>query len=448
LFGGLGFAGLHKLDFSAPGGLERKKRKCRARSSFQSKIPAASIQARSSSFVGQSPRDIRPEVEILLCSARGAGEADRLARIQKLLQGPIDWLLLFRLANENGMLPLLCECLPQDSSVVPPETKAQFSGANRQSMLRGLFLSAELLRIMESLRRRGIVALSCKGPVLGQLAYANPLLRQFSDLDIVVPQRFMADVYGEMEALGYEAKFPRERFVAWNGKNIPGEYVFVHKVNRAMVEWHTEATLRHFPRPPDLEAMSRRSAIVSMNGREIATFAPADTMLMLCVHGAKDFWSRLIWVADIAALGEKLTDVDWDRLFEGAKKYDAERMVRLGLWLARRIFECELPEDVLQEVEKDRVAVRVGGELHSRLLHTDELPAGLTWRSLYRIRMVPRIWKGARYWLRLSTAPAEEDWSMNEHEFGSRARYAFLRPLRLWRKYGNSAESELSDKKN
>lgn len=384
----------------------------------------------------QSPRDIRPEVEILLCCARRAGQADWLARLEQIFQGPTDWPLLFGLATENGMLPLLCECLPQGSSVVPPETTAQFSEANRRCILRGLFLTAELLRINESLRRRGIAALSYKGPVLGQLAYANPLLRQFGDLDIVVPQRFMAEVYDEMEALGYEAKFPRARFVAENGKNVPGEYVFVHKVNRAMVEWHTEATLRHFPRPPDLEAMIHRSAKVSMNGKEIATFAPADTILMLCVHGAKDFWSRLIWVADVAALGEKLTDADWDRLFEVAKKYDAERMVRLGLWLAHRIFECGLPGDILQEVEKDRVAVRVGEELRSRLLHTDELPAGLTWRSLYRIRMVPRIWKGARYWLRLSTAPAEEDWPMNEHELGSRARYAFLRPLRLWRKYG------------
>jgi hypothetical protein len=358
--------------------------------------------------------------------------------MKQILQAPMDWRLVFRLADENGMLPLLCERLPQASGVMPAETKAHFRDANRKNMFRGLFLSGELLRITESLRRRGIAAVCYKGPVLGQLAYADPLLRQFGDLDIVVPQESMAGIYEEMEALGYNAKFPHERFVAANGKDIPGEYVFVQQVNGAMVEWHTEQTLRHFPRRPDLQAMIGRSVMVPLNGREIATFAPADTVLMLCIHGAKDFWCRLIWVADVAALAGKLTDSDWSRLFAEARKYDAKRMVTVGLWLAHTIFECRLPAGILREIDADRVALGVGNELRSHLLGTQELPAGVAWRSLYRIRMVPPIWKGTGYWLRLSTAPAEEDWSMNQRAVGARASYALLRPMRLWRKYGRS----------
>jgi hypothetical protein len=391
--------------------------------------------------VRQSETKIRPEVELLLCCAPVRSEANRVARRQQILRGPMDWQRLFHLANENGMLPLLCECLPQHAGVIPPETRTRFTDANRQNLLRGLFLSAELLRINESLRRRGIAVLSYKGPVLGQLAYGNPLLRQFGDLDVVVQQKFVAHIYDEMEALGYEPKFARERFVAADGKEIPGEYVFVHKVNRAMVEWHTEHTLRHFPRTPDLETMIRRGVMVSVNGREVATFAPADTMLMLCVHGAKDFWSRLIWVADVAALAEKLADADWDGIFANAKKYDAERMVALGVWLAHSIFESQLPASILQAMQAERVVVRVGQELRGQLLHTAELSGGVAWRSIYRIRMVPPIWKGTRYWIRLSMAPAEEDWMGDEHGPGSRAKYAFLRPMRLWRKYARSAPS-------
>ncbi|MGB6876338.1 MAG: nucleotidyltransferase family protein [Candidatus Acidiferrales bacterium] len=399
--------------------------------------------------VQKSAGDIKPEMEILLCCAQRALNPIEAARLRQISEGQIDWPLLFQLATENGLLPLLCEHLLQNSSAVPSEAMVQFRDANRRNALRGLFLTAELLRITESLRRRQIPALSYKGPVLGQLAYANPLLRQFDDLDIVVPQRFVPQVYEEMGTLGYEAKFSRGRFLTPGSKDIPGEYVFLHKLNGAMVEFHTEATLRHFPRPPDLEEMALRSTTVSLSGREVATFAPADALLMLCVHGAKDFWSRLIWVADIAALAEKVGDVDWERLFIGAKKYDAERMVRLGVWLANAIFEFELPAGILQNIEADRAAARIGGEIREQLLDRKELPAGVTWRSLYRIRMVPRIWKGTRYWLRLSTAPAEEDWSMTKNKRGFRASYALLRPLRLWRKYGHAPVSEdVSGKKN
>ncbi|MFZ0921949.1 MAG: nucleotidyltransferase family protein, partial [Candidatus Acidiferrales bacterium] len=260
---------------------------------------------------------------------------------------------------------------------------------------------------------------------------------------------FMLQVYEEMGTLGYEAKFAYERFLTAGSKDIPGEYVFLHKINGAMIEFHTESTLRHFPRPPDIEEMALRSTTVSLNGREVSTFALADTVLMLCVHGAKDFWSRLIWVADVAALVEKLTDVDWARLLMEAKKYDAERMVLLGLWLASAIFESKLPAGILQDIEGDPVAVRMGGELRARLLNRKELAVGATWRSFYRIRMVPKIWRGTRYWLRLSTAPAEEDWSMPKGRPGFPRSYALLRPLRLWRKYRRPPVSEeVSGKKD
>ena len=386
--------------------------------------------------------NIKPEVEILLCCARKTPSPAELSRLAQIVEGWVDWPRLFQLANEHGLLPLLCEHLSQNFAAVPPETATQFRDASRRNALRALFLTAELLRITGTLRQKQIPALSYKGPVLGQLAYANPLLRQFDDLDLVLPQRFMPHACKEMGTLGYEPELPRERFLVAGSKGIPGEYVFLHRTNGARVELHTEATLRHFPRPPDLEQMARRSTAVLLNGREVPTFAPADTLLMLCVHGAKDFWARLIWVADVAALVEELPEAGWPPLFAEARKYDAERMVRLGLWLAYAIFRSKLPAGILQEVQSDRVAGRVGGDLCDSLLDREQLPAGVTWRSLYRIRMVPGIWRGTRYWLRLSTAPAEEDWSMTGGRPGFPGSYAFLRPLRLWRKYGRSPASE------
>lgn len=383
-------------------------------------------------------------MELLLGCVPGQG--GQPARMQQILRRPMDWQFLFRRADENGMLSLLCERLRDRSDVVPVATKAPFGDASRKNMYRGLLLCGELLRITEALGRSGIAALCYKGPVLGQVAYGDPLLRQFADLDMVVSQKSMAAVYSQMEALGYTAKFPRRRFDRAE-RDIPGEYVFVREASGAMVEFHTERTLRHFPRPPDLDAMIGRSVTVPLNRRPVATFAPADTMLLLCVHGAKDFWSRLIWVADVAALAGKLSDADWQGLFAGASRYDAGRMVTVGLWLAHAVFECRLPAAVLEEVQEDRVAVGLARQLRDHLLRATPLPAGVAWRSLYRIRMVPPLWKGTRYWVRLSTAPAEEDWSGNQHVAGARARYRFLRPLRLWRKYGASAREQWGDKR-
>ena len=384
----------------------------------------------------------KPEIRLLLRCARRVSDKSNAPRFEEALQRAINWPFLFRLANENALLPLLCEHLLQSAAAVPSDSATEFRDANRQSAIRALFLTAELLRITEAFRRKGIAALSYKGSVLGQLAYGNPLLRQFDDLDMVVPQKYMSSVYAEMESLGYEPKFSRERFAASKDqRDIPGEYVFLSKMNHAMVEVHTEFTLRHFPRPPDLDAMISHSTPVVLNGTNVPTFSLPDTLLMLCVHGAKDFWARLIWVADVAAIATALSALDWRHVFAEAEKCNAQRMINVGLWLARSIFECELLASVVHRLEADSVAAAVGAQLRAHLLDQRALPGGISWRSWYRIRMVPGLWQGIGYWVRLSTAPAEEDWSSTS-EPRSRTTYAFLRPLRLWRKYTRSLESK------
>ncbi|HLW82938.1 MAG TPA: nucleotidyltransferase family protein [Candidatus Acidoferrales bacterium] len=389
------------------------------------------------------PPPTKPEVEVLLSCARNPLDAGRQQRLAALLASHLDWPLMLNLAVENGLLPLLCEHLSRYSQIqIPGDISNRLREENRQYSMRSLLLMAELLRIVNNLRQRQIPALPYKGPTLAQFAYGNPSLRQFEDLDIVVAQQFMPRAYDEMNALGYEARLPRKSFLAKRRREIPGEYVFLHKQNRALVEFHTEFTLRHFPSPPRIDEMARRPAIVCVNGREVPTFSPADNLLMLCVHGAKDFWSRLIWVADVAAIAEKLSAADWQRLLEEADRYDASRMVNLGLCLAHSIFQTQPPSEFLQRVRQD-VAVRsIASQFRDQLLVARKLPDGILWRSRYRIAMVQGFARGVRYWLRLSTAPAEEDWSAADFRSRSGVASSFFRPLRLWRKYAGSRAPE------
>lgn len=379
---------------------------------------------------------VRPEIEVLLCCARRTLDATQSAQLMRALQLQIDWPLLIRLADENGLLPLACHHLAQLSSAIAADWRIKLQESKRLNSLRALFLTAELQRITEALRQRAIPALPYKGPVVSELAYGNALLRQFDDLDIVVLQKFMGAIYEEMALLGYQPRFSRGHFLARNGKNIPGEYVFVHQVNGAIVEFHTEATLRHFPRPPDLESMFDRASAISLNGRQISTFSLPDTMLMLCVHGAKDFWSRLVWVADVAAVGTVLTNADWELLLAQTRKCDAQRMVNLGLWLAESLLGAAILKANMPDC--DHATVTVGTELRDRLLGERSSPEGLWQRSLYRIRMVQPLWRGIRYWLRLSTMPAEDDWWTVHDSLHFRSLYVLLRPFRLWRKYGRA----------
>jgi hypothetical protein len=109
---------------------------------------------------------------------------------------------------------------------------------------------------------------------------------------------------------------------------IPGQYAFYREATRTQVELHTERTLRYFPVPLDFEKMSKRLISVELSGRRVQTFSIEDTLVMLCVHGAKHFWDRLGWVQDVAEL-VAAQPVDWPLAMRIAKKLKSTRLLLL-----------------------------------------------------------------------------------------------------------------------
>ena len=371
---------------------------------------------------------------LVACARRQLSAAER-GGLCKLVAGELDWARLLGLANENGLLPLLHKHLAAAAGNVPPNVLKQISEESRENAMRGLSLTAELLRILNEFRHRDIRAIPYKGPVLAARGYGSPTLRQFDDLDIVTPQAFMPAVYDAMLHLDYQTRLPRERFATNHPQAIPGEYVFVHRISNAMVELHTELTLRHFPVCPDVDAMTQRSVVVSVDSKDVPAFAIEDALLMLAVHGAKDFWSRLIWVADVAEIVKQARSLDWKGLVTEANRLKATRMLNLAFSVAREILDLDLPPEIVNQIQSDGAVQLLTRQISRQLMNGETLGDGVLQRSLYRIRMTEGIWDGLRYWMRLSTAPAQEDWGMVDIPGRFSGSYALLRPFRLWKKY-------------
>ena len=77
---------------------------------------------------------------------------------------------------------------------------------------------------------------------------------------------------------------------------------------------------------------------------------------MLCMHGSKHVWSRLIWICDVAKMLESEPDLDWDSALREAKRVGLWRCLALGVLLAHRVAGAQVPDEVLRRFEKDRTA--------------------------------------------------------------------------------------------
>jgi hypothetical protein len=370
------------------------------------------------------------EWRALLQCVTPSADIDHLAG---LLQHSLHWPELLRRAENHRVVPPLAERVKNvHCSLLPPEARATLRELRRAQAILGLQLTAELFQVLQRFTETGIETLATKGPALSVRCYADPGMRQYGDLDLIVREKDIRRATQAMLELGYE---PRVSLAVIDAKKIPGEYAFQKPGTPLLVEFHTERTFRYHPRPLHIEKLFQRRAAVTIDGRDVPALSLEDELVLICVHGAKHFWERLMWIADVAALISSRQPPDWIGAMAAAQEVGAERMLHLGLRLASDVLGAELPTQVDAAVRSDHTVTKLAAQIESRLTLTKPRGIGILHRAAFRIRMRGGLFAGAAYLLRLSLSPTEEDWTPGKEGTHPAFLDAIGRPLRLARKH-------------
>ncbi len=367
-----------------------------------------------------------------------ASPAHNRQRLAGLLQS-VDWARLFVLAEEHGVVGHLAAGVRGfEENLVPPEIRQALVDRQRAQIFFSLRLTAELFCILDRFTSAGIGALVVKGPALAVQAYGDPAMRSYGDLDLLVRQRDIRRATELMSAAGFTPAVPLSAIDA--GK-IPGQYLFSKPDSRLIVELHNDCTLRYFPRRLPLEKFFARQIRVRLDAQEAPALAVEDELVLICIHGAKHFWERLMWIADVAALVSRQAGIDWERVADSAQAVGAERMLHTGLRLASDLLRTKLPENVQALVQADVVAARLAEQTCKWLPASGYAPPGLFERALFRMRMRGGLIAAPAYLLRLSLSPTEEDWVGGAQEKGHWFLEAARRPFRLARKHSRGGRA-------
>jgi Uncharacterised nucleotidyltransferase len=379
----------------------------------------------------------RNEWSVLLECASPAHDPQKLGGLVQ----PVDWARLIELAEGHGVIGHLVACLGDlEEGLVPAEIKQPLAERQRGRIFHSLRLIVELFGILESFASEGIGALVIKGPVLAVQAYGDPARRSYGDLDLLVRQRDIRRATELMSAAGYTPAVPLS---AIDSGKIPGQYLFSKLDSKLIIELHNDRTLRYFPRGLPLEEFFARQIRVKLDAREVPALSLEDELVLICIHGAKHFWERLMWIADVAALVSRQTDIDWERVADSAKAVGSERMLHAGLRLASDLLGAQLPGKVQAVVQADVIASRLAEQVRRWLPAAGAASPGLFQRAAFRLRMRGGLISAPAYLLRLSFSPTEEDWTdgagaeLKQHSFLNAVR----RPFRLARKYGHTGKT-------
>jgi hypothetical protein len=297
---------------------------------------------------------MRPENELLLRLLKGESDDGRSAPSPCGVSKDFDWGRFVSLCEWHNVVPLAYRALP---AVCPGAISA--AAMNRLRSLchnntaRTLFLASELSRILSALESCGIPAYPFKGPALSVMLYGDPARRQSRDLDILVPKERVRKAIECLETLGYGARtsLAGNRLAAH--RRTEYELQFFRRDGKLTVELQWAVVPGFFGFDHEKLGIWSRLAPRPWNGHAFPVLPPEETLLMLCVHGAKHLWCKLSWVCDVAGLLASPTPPDLRRALELAERCGVKRLLLLGLLLAGRLAGAKLPREVAARIEAD-----------------------------------------------------------------------------------------------
>lgn len=98
-----------------------------------------------------------------------------------------DWSAVVRAADRDGLAGLVLTAAQQGCLDLPPLVHEQLVHAHGRAMVRVLLLERLLVQVVEVLDGSGVETRILKGSAVARLDYANPSLRPFGDVDVLVP---------------------------------------------------------------------------------------------------------------------------------------------------------------------------------------------------------------------------------------------------------------------
>jgi len=342
------------------------------------------------------------------------------------------------MARRHAMRPLLFWHLNDTSpKAIPESILAQLRADFYSNSARNLFLTGQLLELLDAFEANGISAIPYKGPTLAAFAYGNLALREFFDLDVLVRKN---DVLRAKEVLiseGYRAQYRMTPAQEAAFLRYADQYLYARDDGNA-VDLHWEVAPKAFSFRPSTELLWKRLEHLSLGGRIVLVLSPEDMLLSLCVHGATHRWERLGWVCDVAELIHVCKDMDWDRLVEQAATLGSRRVLFLGLFLADGLLGAGLPEELSQRVQADAATRALAEQVYARLFPERAHSYRLFEESLFQpfhLKAMERLRDRARYCFRQATVPSWEDWESLPLPARLFPIYTLVRPIRLTEKY-------------
>ncbi|HVW41023.1 MAG TPA: nucleotidyltransferase family protein [Amycolatopsis sp.] len=243
-----------------------------------------------------------------------------------------DWAAVLEDAGKHRLTGLLDAAITANALPATHEQVRQARAAHRTAQLRVLTLEHELAGIAGLLERAGIETRVLKGSALAHLDYAEPGLRSYNDIDILLRPDDIERAVAELGTAGFTRTLaePRPGFDRRFDKGMT-----LRPAANYELDLHRTFVLGPWGRLVDIDDLWDEGQELTVGGRRMRALSRPIRFLHTCYHAALGNWPlRLGSLRDIA---EVLRTVDEGSVRRIARNWGVEAIVAAAVSDTRRL---------------------------------------------------------------------------------------------------------------
>lgn len=293
-----------------------------------------------------------PEFSLVAACCRWPPSPLREAAVREAGAG-VDWLRVAAVTRRHRVEGLVHDGLRRAGVEVRGDVAGPLAAAAAAIARENLAFTAEAKRLNIALGAAGVRFLFLKGVTLNMLAYGTLALKKAADIDVAVDRADYPAAIAAVRDAGYRCHAPgpdagTEEIVAWSARtkhSIWTRGAICLELHTSLVD--SDRMLAGVGVSSPLQQVTIAPGIV------LPTLAGEELFAYLVVHGATHAWSRLKWLADVAALLANLGPEAIEPLYRQSMALGAGRSGAQALLLAEQLLGVRLPPGLSRELNAD-----------------------------------------------------------------------------------------------
>jgi hypothetical protein len=255
-----------------------------------------------------------------------------------------DWLLAIDAAASESLIAWFAHQAQDPSLACPVVVQALAAGRAEPYLAWTRYSAALSAELIDGLATKGVWARVFKGQLLAQAVYGDFLLRNSSDIDLIVPVECIADTAEYLQSLGFQSSIAAHWFHDQHFLRLNKEVAFSALGGAFTIDLHWKLVNRWNPVAiAETELFEDEGCTVAILGKALPWFSAEKLFRIQLAHViSSDFAGLKAWV-DLAHTSDLLSADDWRACLNRCQTLGSERALWVALLVLQSVFQRPVP---------------------------------------------------------------------------------------------------------